>query len=115
MVTNRRKWTDKQRLDFLINHKFIVHRLLDTDLYMVQEGDGYPVTGEEYETALEALDSVMDRAASDPLEGHSSWCHAVQPGDRECNCHKIHGFETAEALQQAVEIESIVKRKDKCL
>ena len=37
---------------------------------------------------------------SDIYEGHSPDCHAVKPGDRECNCHRAYGFESSEAMQE---------------
>lgn len=38
--------------------------------------------------------------STDIYEGHSPHCHAVQPGDRECNCHLAYGFATAEAMEE---------------
>jgi hypothetical protein len=34
----------------------------------------------------------------DPNEGHAERCACLHPGDRECNCHKAYGYETAEEM-----------------
>lgn len=38
----------------------------------------------------------MSDVKYDIYEGHSPSCHAVHPGDRQCNCHIAYGFATAE-------------------
>lgn len=38
---------------------------------------------------------------NDIYEGHSPNCHAVHPGDRECNCHKAYGFDSQEDMDEA--------------
>ena len=34
-------------------------------------------------------------------EGHAESCACLRPGDRECDCHKSYGFETAEDMDIA--------------
>lgn len=34
-------------------------------------------------------------------EGHAERCHALHPGDRECNCHIAYGYATAEEMDEA--------------
>ena len=38
---------------------------------------------------------------NDIYGGHAESCHALSPGDRECNCHKIQGFNSAEEMEEA--------------
>jgi hypothetical protein len=47
----------------------------------------------------------------DIYEGHSPNCHAVHPGDRECNCHLAYGFSTAQEMDEAKDKEVEMNNK----
>jgi hypothetical protein len=49
----------KDRLDFLIVNSLYVKQLSDTGMYMVVDWNGYPVTGDEWENAYDAIDGAM--------------------------------------------------------
>jgi hypothetical protein len=50
----------KDRLDFLIDHGFTVTRMTDTRMFMLLDQHGYPVTGDEWENAYDAIDGAME-------------------------------------------------------
>lgn len=47
---------DRARLDFLIEHQYIVRKLSDTGLWMLLNRNGNPITDGKHETAREAID-----------------------------------------------------------
>jgi len=49
---------DSERLTFLVEHRIIVRGMADTGLFMLLDATGYPVSGEEYETANAAIDAA---------------------------------------------------------
>lgn len=50
---------DAKRLDFMARHGFAVRRLGDSQLWMVLDGTGDPVTGGEHDTARDAIDEAV--------------------------------------------------------
>lgn len=72
-------------------------------------GDGYSFASER--VMKDMTDWLTPSAGSaDPNDGHAESCHCLQPGDRECNCHKSYGFVTAEDMDEAEACDLAVRK-----
>jgi hypothetical protein len=55
---------DRARFNFMIEREYIVRKLSDTYLWMLLDRDGYPITGNEHDTAREAIDERITQVAA---------------------------------------------------